>query len=359
MPNQLFCTLSTAVLASAALSMTASRVHAQPASPEGDLRNHPAVAVRVESATKLGARVASRDPLAITALAQAAKNDPAEAVRVAAIRALGRAPDCQLVRAVLEQSVSADPSQLARTEAGAVLRALRCAAPAAPKRNGGGAEDVARNRMIFGHSAHTSPAGTASWEMLDIAAWTFSYALRDDLELSVLTGPPIGAFAIMPSLRYSMGTDTARVSLTVQAGTFIPYADSNPTTFWLAGGGVTATFGAGGHYFNMALYGFAGGEHRNNSYYSNRNNVEAALLFQVGGSLRLSERFRFAIEAWLPILPGRTNPVEAAVVLYGLKVVSKRIYGTVGFAAPIAKGVGELYKYLPIGVPMLAFGFTW
>lgn len=357
MPNQLCCTLSTALLASAALSMTASRVHAQPASPEGDLRNHPAVAVRAESATKLGARVASRDPLALAALARATKNDPAEAVRVAAIRALGRAPDCQLVRAVLEQSASADPSQLVRTEAGAVLRALRCAA-AAPKRNGGGAEDVARNRMIFGHSAHTSPAGTASWEMLDIAAWTFSYALRDDLELSVLTGPPIGAFAIMPSLRYSMGTDTARVSLTVQAGTFIPYAESSASTFWLAGGGVTATFGSGGHYFNMALYGFAGGEYRS-GYYSNRNNVEAALLFQVGGSLRISERFRFAIEAWLPVLPGRTNPVEAAVILYGLKIVSKRIYGTVGFAAPIATGVRDLYKYLPLGVPMLAFGFTW
>ena len=338
------------------------------------LAEHPQVARRTEAARTLGDAVPGGSEPALAALGKALEGDPSPEVRAAAAAALGRAKSCTPALGAWLARGRGDPSSFVRAAAEDGARKAGCAIdllmvgsagtpspqPAAPTpaptaaptaaKERAATDAVLRSHLVYGSTAHAIPQGTASWNIANLGAWEFGYALRDDLHLSLLTGPPIGYIAFRPQLRYSFGSDLVRGAVLVEGGTVIPYLSRADDTVGVLGGGAIVTVGGTRNFFSAGAYGYAG---------FGRNSTVGAILLTLGGQIEVSERLRIAVEGWLPFIPQNRNAVEAGLLFYGLKIVGGRLYGNIGFAYIFASEVYGLYKYLPLGIPLLQFGFTW
>jgi hypothetical protein len=327
------------------------------ANPIVQLRSHPNVAVRVQAVAAVVALWAKGDAGALEALAQAAQSDPAAEVRIAALRGFSGGTGCGVFRGILDRALR-DPTPEVVAIARAVGVTLRCDVEPAPTPSAFAKDRIApetpatapKGRLFWSQTAESLPQGTASFSAVDLGAWVFSYGLTDSVELSLLTAPPVGAFTFAPSVRVSGGSDGVRYALVLEAGVFAPFVDHNSNDVaWIAGGGAIATFGTE-HFLNVGVYGFAAGA---------GHETAGVVLPTVGASFRLSDRVRFQLEAWVPVLPAATRPVQMAAIIYGVRIFGQRFFGDISFALPIAEGVGDFYKVAPIGFPLLSFGYRW
>jgi len=216
--------------------------------------------------------------------------------------------------------------------------------------------DPGRTHLVFFPTAFTTERGEVSWDIVNLAYWDLNYGLSDNVEIGLRTGPPIGVFVIAPQVKFALKFEGGSVALHLLGGTLIPFFDSgrdNKIVF--GGGGPTLSLGEPELFFNVGVEAYVFG--------GSTNQTADLLLPHVGGSVRMSERLTLNAEV---IVPGyRLNDWEGfqvgkvALVLYGFRVVGGSMWGDISFAAPICHGCGELYRFLPLGVPLLGFGFAW
>jgi hypothetical protein len=351
------------------------------------LRENPSADERARAADALRASVRRGDDVAIVALGATCREDPAVKVRLAAVKALGDEGRCETVRAPLLVALG-DVELAVRRAADDHLKRLACAVPAVahvskarPSAEGvaarvqagvpGAKSETALNRMLWGPTAHAVRAGESSWSFLNILGWIFSYGIRDDLELSVLTAPPVGGFVAIPSLRYHFGNDTARFALVAQGGGLIPYIENVPG-LWLAGGGAVGSFGGKETFFNVSFFGYGAGVAEKSSVrvYDSTSGIDTStsrrrlkstgfLLGSMGGNFKVSKALRIILEGYLPILVADRKPIQSAGILYGVRIRGERMYGDISFLIPIFDGAEDLLKVIPLGLPLLSFGVTW
>lgn len=79
----------------------------------------------------------------------------------------------------------------------------------------------------------------------------------------------------------------------------------------------------------------------------------------MGGNFKVSKTIRIILEGWLPVLVANEKPIQAGGILYGIRFRGDRMYGDVSFLMPIYDGVEKLLKVMPLGLPLLSFGYTW
>lgn len=91
--------------------------------------------------------------------------------------------------------------------------------------------------------------------------------------------------------------------------------------------------------------------------------VDDPILFMlpnIGMSARVGRKVKLNFEYHLPLIPEVDSLDEFwGIVGYGVRILGERIYGDISFFCPIFDGAEELYRYLPLGIPMLSFGFQF
>jgi hypothetical protein len=95
---------------------------------------------------------------------------------------------------------------------------------------------------------------------------------------------------------------------------------------------------------------------------SGRHKSGWAMLPGLGGSIQVSTRVKLNLEGYVITTPRKNKFVRAGAVLYGVRIFSRNgdMFGDISFLAPIYNGIkDDLYKYLPLGIPILAFGFSF
>jgi hypothetical protein len=294
----------------------------------------------------------------------------------AALRQLATRPAARLDIEVLARS---DPDLDIRALSHAILREVppeKQVSRGVLKLLGTRASDPSSSRVVYGETAFSHPANTWSWTSFNIAYWRFTYSPTDYLRISLDTVPPIGVLAFLPGVTLSKQlSDTIHLGVRLNAGVFYPYiSNDNDLHAILYGGGPILTVGKPDLAFNFTclVFGFSAGE-KTTTYPSAlpgqpMPSVERGweyhhgyvVLPNVGFSARVSKRVKLNFELYAP-LSGELeeNLGKIWLFMYGARIFGESIYGDVSFAWPFFPDFWDVMKYMPMGVPMLSFGFRW
>ncbi len=319
----------------------------------------PDASVRATALREL-ARRASPDavPLALGL----ARLDPDPAVRLTAVLVLApKIGDDTVARAVGRVAANdADPSVVAAARA--ALAATPASAPQEPTKPTASRwrkADPAAARLIYTPTAFTLPKRTWAATSYDIGHWSLAVGVHDNVELTFQTSIPVMFVHLGPGVKVSYPvSDLVRIGAWLNTQFLIPYIEDVNDAFVIAvGGGPLVSVGNRDMAFNVGVmsYGLWVGEDFHSVYVIDPT---------IGGSIRVSKRVKLNLELHVPLLGAEGNfwDEEAGKIwalLYGVRIFGDRLYGDVAFVWPIFEQCWEVMKYVPVGFPLLAFGFTW
>ena len=82
----------------------------------------------------------------------------------------------------------------------------------------------------------------------------------------------------------------------------------------------------------------------------------------VGGSVRVADIVKLNLEFGPPLLGYEDEwlvPGEIWTIFYGVRIHGERVYGDVGFVIPASEAwFDSIAKYMPVGLPLLMFGYS-
>ncbi len=259
--------------------------------------------------------------------------------------------------------MAADPATYDHA-ARAIVRLYGVPAPPRPSRSGGAQppieqvsaeapehRDPGRGRIILFPTAYTTEKGKVSFSTTDLGYWDINYGLSDNAEIGLRTGPPVGLFAVMPQLKVSMPFEGGAIAFHGLGGFFAPIVGNANWSLLILGGGPTLSLGKD-VVFNLGteVYGLF------------VDHESVGLVLPYGGvSFPIGKRASFGVEFVAPgVFDSKKSYFgEIEFLLYGLRIKGESIWGDIGFAAPICKGgCGDFYQVLPLGFPLLNFGFN-
>ncbi len=334
----------------------------------------------------------TRDRRAVMPLAQAAAYGATSALRAAAQRALGRLAGTASVKTYMGRAAKLDPDP--RTKAAltaAVMGVGRGAAPTARvsglslrggvvpshsdnpiagQRTKYSFPDPESPRVIYGPTAFMRKKGVWDWTITQLGLWNFDYGVTDWLSVGVEAAPPIVFFTMFPHIK--IGTQLGKsVSIAVRAmgGLAYPYISDIDGHFGIIGGGPILTIGDADMSFNISWPVFATFvvEHKKQystpySYeYEKVNEYENGWLTlpNIGFSVRLHRRIKLNFELYSVAAQGFEHNGKFWLLMYGIRIMGQRIFGDINFVMPLFEDSDEVLQYMPIGYPLLQFGFQW
>lgn len=326
------------------------------------------------------------DPRAVAPLSQLAVYGAEPELRLVALAALRSLVAQREARAAAVRlgTADADPAirkAVAEALGGEATLRRKAAAPAATElaelegqAKADGLTDPDAARVVYGSTAFGRPRGTWNWTIYNIAYWSFDYGINDHLEVGMQTVPPIGVVAFMPHVKLTTPVgEKVALGLRLTGGVFYPYiANEHDWRIGIYGGGPVLTIGSRDLLLNLAvqIYGVTIAETVTEPgrwtptglTYSEITEYDNswAITPSAGFSWRVSRRLKINAELYPVLL--QDNPVENGklwVLLYGLRIFGERIYGDLNFVIPFFPEMGEIIKYVPVGFPLLTFGFQW
>jgi hypothetical protein len=222
---------------------------------------------------------------------------------------------------------------------------------AAPTFDPGSEELAGANLMLAYPSGWTTPKRRLSVSAIYGAYWDVNYGVTDWLEVGARTTTPVGLFIFAPQFKLSKTFDGGAVALHGLAGVFLPYW-LDTTSLALVGGGPTLSLGTPARYLNLGVEAY--------SLLTENYNI-TVLLPHAGAISRITRRLSLALDVVIPgIWSKRYTDFglgKQAVVLYGLRITGRDMWGDISFAAPICHGCGKVYNPFVLGIPLLGLGF--
>ena len=225
--------------------------------------------------------------------------------------------------------------------------------------------EVGQDRVITTSTSQTLPKGILSFSDYEIALLQLSYGITDDLQFSVLATVPIVQFALMPSIKWRFfHNERIHLALTGYVGGVILYAVDGYGGY-LAGltlsmdtcmdkkcSSIFTINSQGGYgWDSQSISGGAG-----------------ALAFNTGFIVRLAGSLKLLIELNYAMSPKIDHSTLQALNLnYGLRIHGKQFAADIAFLRPLfyvdhgnVQPVGyAFFKYVPLGIPYLAFTYQW
>ena len=169
--------------------------------------------------------------------------------------------------------------------------------------------------------------------------------------MGLQSAPPVGIYVIGGMFRgvYTVAPEV-NVGIYGNVGTMGIIAHRAPVIYY--GGGPMLTLGNSRKAINFSILNY-GGSYKTHSAY--------AMLPGMDGSIQVSDRVKLNLEGFAITTPSREKVLRAGAVLYGVRIFSEKgsVFGDISFLAPIYSGVSHLYRFIPMGIPILAFGFSW
>ena len=331
---------------------------------------------------------------AVSPLAQAATYGATPALRNGARKALARLARQKRVRPHMRRVARLEPDPGTKAALLAALSGVGKAAAAADpdelELSGGVAlvgeevddyigrrtkykfADPDSTRVIYQPTAFTRKPGTWNWTITNLGYWHFDYGLNEHIELGLETVPPVLVLGLFPSIKLSTTLgDKVAIAVRVMGGVVYPYVDDMNRENWhmgLYGGGPILTIGDADLALNISfsVYGVTVGEEDkiwDSSGYDyttemDRNTTWIALP-HVGGAWRVHRRIKLHLEINVPIIEEFELNGRFWLVTYGMRIMGQRIYGDINMVLPLFEDADEMLKYMPLGFPMLVFGFQW
>jgi hypothetical protein len=213
-------------------------------------------------------------------------------------------------------------------------------------------------RIVYLPTAIPRPRGDFNGTAHDIGFWQLEYGLSDQVGLGLQVLLPITVVSMAPGMRLGFRlSDNVWLGGSVTAGFFVPYIDDVDFRVAFYGGGPVLTIGNDRFIFNCGFMALGA------TVFSTGNNggneTEALLLPHVGISVRLSEMVRFNIEITPPLLPTVEGDDDGLLwlILYGIRIHGENLYGDISFVWPAHADTWTIMKYVPMGFPLLSFGF--
>lgn len=256
-----------------------------------------------------------------------------------------------IARARLHQMAARDPD-LHALAAAAVAQLYREHPPAyQPVHDALWPPDPGRHHLVFLPTAYTTPRQRASFHVVNIGYWDINYGATDNLEVGLRATPPITVVGVFPQLKLSFPFEGGAFALHALGGFFLGYVADWFPRIGIVGGGPTLSVGSSTFTFNAGVeaYGVFVGDFKG-----------GALLPYAGISKRVTRRVALGLEVVMPgYFDGDTTWLgKLGLIIYGLRIMGGSVWGDISFALPIFEGCSYLYRYLPIGIPLLGFGFA-
>jgi hypothetical protein len=215
--------------------------------------------------------------------------------------------------------------------------------------------DPASSRIIWGPTALPNDYKNVKLSSFNLGLWTIDYSPNSNITAGLQTAAPFGVYVIGGVFRGSF-TLAPQVNLGFygNAGTLGLLTRSGRSAFYY-GGGPMLTIGDSRRALNLSVLTYGA------SYGRTTTKTDYVTLPGIGGSIQVSNRVKLNLEGYMITTPNKHKIVRAGAVLYGVRIFSEKgtMFGDISFLAPIYRHNGHLYKYLPMGIPILAFGFSF
>lgn len=232
-----------------------------------------------------------------------------------------------------------------------------------PATDGRAWSDPDPTRVIWAPTAFMSQEGLWNARSMNLGYWAVEYGVNPNVQLNLAASVPVMNFSLLPGAKFATQVgEMVHLSFGAHVGFWLHYPETEFVAM-LYGGGPSLTVGTRDAFFNISLLVYGATIFQKDGGGDLDHLVSAFLLLpNVGGSVRVSEMVKLNAELYVPALvPDDGEQVwdygEVWAFAYGLRIFGERMYGDVSFVIPLFSGVTSLLKYLPLGIPMLSFGF--
>ena len=315
------------------------------------LTEDPAIEVRIRSARALGA---IREERAVEPLISAARFSGSSELKRACIESLSVFLE-ERVEKVLEEIGRTDPDPEVQKAAQAALWKMKeeIRSETAGKRFI--LKDPDPTRMVYSSTAFPLEKGQAQWTIHELGYWMFKHNPTENITIQFHTVVPIGVLVLGPSIKI-----TGEISPHARAGVlgevlfFTPYVEESDFFAVAYGGGPLLTLGSRDYYVNFASLMYGGYEEDDGD-----GEDGYVVLPEIGTGLRISRRAAFHAEYIFTIPSKHEETGELTFFMYGIRIFGESVFGDINFVMPIYDGMDEYLDYLPMGFPLLVFGFNW
>jgi len=237
-------------------------------------------------------------------------------------------------------------------------------------------DDPDPGRMVLGPTAVSHPRGRFRWTISDFLVHHLDYGLTDRLQVGMQSLLPVIYVGFFPQLKLSLAAGEGRyIALHIHGGIFWPYVEPETLRslftgrFALYGGGVILTKVMRPFTLNVALtaYGLRYGQKEfkyviegyqpitlSRVYYDNY----WALLPSLGAGWQVSRRVKLNLEVHLPV-GDFVDVGKIWLIMYGVRAFGRETYIDLSFVLPVYPDLGEIIRYIPLGIPLASVGLQW
>jgi len=292
---------------------------------------------------------------------QARADDPPKPDPETEARALVEGAEAELrmdaYRAALEALIKRwDAEPALRTEAQRILSRLGPGdgeAKTGPSRYR--RPDPDQGRAIYSHTGFAGRTGTVSAKAFNAGHWAIKYALNENVEIGGHISVPVFLFHFGPFVRVrGQVNDWLHVGGFAQVHAVIGYENLEDVQAAFYGGGPIVSFGNPD--LSLTVTAFVHGQSMKNA------ETTWSVVPVIALTARVHRMVKILAEGWLPFggVRGRlwNQSGEVGGLIYGIRLFGDTYYGDISFLWPFFEDSWNLMKYMPLGIPLLNFGFS-
>ncbi len=183
-----------------------------------------------------------------------------------------------------------------------------------------------------------------------LLGWQFERQFSDFTAAGLHATVPIGVLAVGPQFKQSAKVSENFYVAFGAAGGFIAslVEKRNSKSAYYYGTGVMATHIQDGSGVSIGSF-LLGGQF---------DRYDHVLVVDFNAFLRATRRVTFMLDIFAPLAfyNDDGNAFDWAWLTYGVRINGTTMFGDLGFMVPINDGVDDVFRYLPLGIPLMSLG---
>jgi hypothetical protein len=232
-------------------------------------------------------------------------------------------------------------------------------------------------RLVLGPSAVPRRAGRFRWTISDLFLHHLDYGVNEHFQVGMQALLPVLYVGFFPQLKLSARFgDELWGAAYVHGGVFWPYVEPEMIAnlfsgrFALYGAGLVLTKRAGPLLINAAVaaYGLHYGQREYKFITGEAGEMTKltrmiygdywAVMPSLGLGWQVARRVKLNLEVHAPL--GDFSDVgKVWLIMYGVRAFGRETFFDLSFVMPVYPGIGDIIKYIPLGIPIASVGLQW
>jgi hypothetical protein len=233
-------------------------------------------------------------------------------------------------------------------------------------------------RLVLGPSAVPRRAGRFRWTISDLFLHHLDYGVGEHLQVGMQALLPVLYVGFFPQLKLSARLgDELWGAAYLHGGVFWPYvepqmlSDQFSGRFALYGAGLLLTKRAGPVLINasVAAYGLHYGQRLTKTIIDDKTGLPTiltrmdysdywAVMPGLGLGWQVARRVKLNLEVHAP-LGDFADVGKVWLIMYGVRACGRETFFDLSFVMPIYPGLGDIIKFIPLGIPIASVGLQW